>query len=125
MKDRFTRRTLITGTGAALGLSVAAAFTFAFGLWRRPWPSSPYNDLLDRLPVEEGAVRLGQAVQRALPALHDETVAAQLRQRLKGSSLRELVRTDAATRRVVNVSGWIIPLGVAELCALAASTVRA
>ncbi|MDE2466854.1 MAG: hypothetical protein KGO02_24535 [Alphaproteobacteria bacterium] len=126
MTGPFTRRTLlVTGTGAALGLGTAAALTYGFGLWRRPWPSSPYDDLLERLPVEDGATVLGQAVQKALPGLHDGTVAAQLRRRLNGTSLRELVRKDAAERQVVTISGWIMPRSVAEICALAASTAAA
>ena len=122
MTDRLTRRRLISGSGALIGLGTAAALTFGFGLWHGPWASSPYDDLLDRLPVVAGALTLGRAVRQALPALDDRATAASLRRRLAGMSLRKLAREDAEHRHVVEVSGWILPLSVAELCALAAST---
>ncbi len=125
MTDQLTRRRLVTGSGALIGLGAAAALTFGFGLWHGPWASSPYDDLLNQLPVEAGAVTLGRAVRQALPALDDSAAAARLRRRLTGSSLRKLARKDALHRQVVEVSGWILPLSVAELCALAASTTRA
>lgn len=125
MTDQLTRRRLISGGGALIGLGSAAALTFGFGLWHGPWASSPYDDLLNQLPLEAGAVTLGRAVRQALPALNDRKVAAQLRHRLMGASLRKLARADAQHRQVVEVSGWILPLSVAELCALAASTAKA
>ncbi len=125
MRDPLTRRRLITGSGAVIGLGSAAALTFGFGLWHGPWASSPYGDLLNQLPLEAGAVTLGRAVRQALPALNDSLAAASLRRRLIGTSLRKLARTDAEHRQVVEVSGWILPLSVAELCALAASRATA
>ena len=125
MTDQLTRRRLVTGSGALIGLGSAAALTFGFGLWHGPWASSPYDDLLNQLPVEAGAVTLGRAVRQALPALDDSRVAASLRRRLMGASLRKLASKDALHRQVVEVSGWILPLSVAELCALAASPRKA
>lgn len=121
MTEDLTRRTLVTAGGALIGLGAAAGLTFGFGLWQGPWASSPYKDLLDQLPLETGAVTLGRAVRQALPNLDDSAAAANLRHRLAGTSLRRLARKDAEQRRVVDASGWILPLSVAELCALAAS----
>jgi hypothetical protein len=125
MTDELTRRRLITAGGALIGLGAAAGLTFGFGLWQGPWATSPYNDLLGQLPLEAGAVTLGRAVRQALPTLNDTAAAASLRRRLAGTSLRKLARKDAEHRRVVEVSGWILPLSVAELCALAASKAEA
>lgn len=124
MSGSVTRRRLFGAVGAVLGVGLAAGVTFEFGLWRRPWPNSPYDDLLEQLPLDEGAVRLGRAVRQAVPTLDDQATAAELRARLKTRPLSELAQQDAQHGQLITVSGWLLPASVAELCALAASTAK-
>ncbi len=111
------RRALLAGLAAA-GAVVAAGlyrFTDIFG---KPYPSTPYDDLLTQLTDREQAAKLGAAVRDAPDA---PALAAQLRAGMTGD-LAAAAEADIAAGRLLEVQGWLLPQSVALLAALAAKS---
>lgn len=116
-----TRRWLLNSVAAAAGIAAGGGIARQFGLWRRAWPRTPYDDLLDRLSLREEAITLGLAVLAAKPHFAREPAAARLRAGLKTyRNLGNLAAADAAAGRVAELHGWILPAAVTEISALAA-----
>ena len=117
---QISRRTMVAGGGIA-----AALGTIALGLtlprWlRRHYAPTPYDDLLDHLIDRDAAARVGEAARDSVPTLENTKIARELRQRFEQRSLPEVLDADAAEGRLAEVGGWVIPVSLAELCALAA-----
>ena len=96
----------------------------AAGLYRftdlfvKHYPPTPYDDVLARVVDRKHAARSGP---QGAPAPFDVPgEAAALRTRLAVSTLASAAEGDIATGRLVEVDGWVLPLIVAQLSALAA-----
>lgn len=120
MSAALTRRRLLTGASALGGIGISALAADRFGLFARRWPPSPYDDLLNRLPLREQAVILGQAVLASNPTFRPAPAAARLRQQMASRGAGQIAAGDADTGHVLEASGWVLPSAVAELSALAA-----
>jgi len=119
-EPRLSRRTALAGGGIA-----AALFATALGLtlprWlRHHYAPTPFDDLLERLVDRDEAARVGEAVRQRYSPLDDKKIARELRQRFEQRNLTEVMDSDIAEGRLVEVGGWLLPKSLAELCALAA-----
>jgi hypothetical protein len=116
-----SRRTVLFGGLAALGVALAAAFAFKAKMLFGPhYPATPYDDLLSRLPDRENAARLGAAVLKQAPTFDAHDVAAPMRARLGGRALADVLTEDLQQHHIVEVHGWVLPETLTTLCALAA-----
>lgn len=120
MSAALTRRRLLNGAGALIGIGVAAGLADQLGLFAHRWPPSPYDDLLGRLPLRAQAVVLGQAVLAAQPQFAASAAAARLRHQAAHQTLADIAQRDAASNQLIAAQGWILPAAVGELAALAA-----
>lgn len=109
------RRTLIGGVIAA-GVAVAAGLYRFTDLFVKHYAPTPYDDLLEKLTDREQATRLGAKAG----AFDVQSRAAQLRASLKDQSLAATASADIAAGRMMEVDGWVLPLTVVWLSALAA-----
>jgi hypothetical protein len=115
-----SRRTMMAGGGIAAALG-ATALGLTLPRWlRRRYAPTPYDDLLDRLVDREAAARVGQAVRDSVATLDDKKIARELRQRFEERALPEVLDADTAEGRIAEAGGWVMPMSLAELCALAA-----
>ena len=119
-EPRISRRTMVAGGGVA-----AALFAVALGLtlprwFGRRYAPTPYDDLLAQLVDRDAAVRVGAAVRIAEPDFNAKAAARELRQRFEQRNLAEVSDADIREGRVVEVSGWVLPESLAQLCTLAA-----
>lgn len=109
------RRNLIAGVAAAGAAAAAGLYRFT-DIFVKHYPPTPYDDLLVQLVDRQQASRLGAKLAGAPDAAR---VAAQLRISLKPGSLGATAEADAATGRVMEVDGWVLPRTVALLAVLA------
>ncbi len=89
------------------------------------YPSTPFDDLLSRLPDRENASRLGSAVLKQETSFDAQAAAAQLRSRMGSRTLADVMNEDLQQRRLTEVHGWVLPETLTTLCALAAATMPA
>lgn len=123
-----TRRPLLAGFLALLGLGMAGALVYEGPrLFRRRYPATPYDDLLDQLPDRDSAAKLGRAVLAEIPANSDaailldpKTAADDLRHGPAQGSLARAAELDAAQGRIAEVHGWILPISLLPVAAMAA-----
>jgi hypothetical protein len=113
-----SRRTLTFGGIAAAALAAAGAW---YELPRLFKGASRRADIVGRLADPRQAAILGRAV--ALDGI-EEGAANDLQDKLRRTPLAQMLAEDAADpARVVEAGGWVIPLTLAEICALAAQSV--
>jgi len=113
-----SRRTLTFGGIAAAALAAAGAW---YELPRLFKGGSRRADIVGRLADPRQAAILGRAV--ALDRM-EEDFANDLHDRLRRKPLAQVLAEDAADpAHVVEAGGWIIPLTLAEICALASQSV--
>lgn len=110
---------MVVGGGVA-----AALFAAAFGLtlprlFGRRYAPTPYDDLLAMLVDREQAARLGAVAHTAEPAFNPKAAARELRQRLEQRTLAEVIDADIRERRIAEISGWVMPETLVQLCLLA------
>lgn len=107
------RRTVIAGGAVAAAAAVGA---WRLGLFQQYAPT-PYDDLLEQLGERGQAVVLGKQVTDAPDA---RALADELRSHIGPEGLSAAVMGDIAADRMSEVAGWIVPLSVAQMAALAA-----
>lgn len=123
-----SRRPLLAGIMAVLGLGAAGGLLYEVPrLFGRRYPRTPYDDLLDQLGDRESAARLGRAALAEIPAnsgiavlLDPEKAAEALRQGPAQGSIARAVELDIVQGRVAEVHGWILPLSLLSVAAIAA-----
>jgi hypothetical protein len=111
------RRALIAGLAAA-GAAMAAGLYRFTDIFVKPYPATPYDDLLTHLADRDQAKRLG-ALVRGTPDAH--ALAARLRGNMPGG-LTAAAKADIAAGRLTEVEGWLLPQSVVLLAALAAKS---
>jgi len=120
-QPRPSRRAMVAGGGVAAALGAAAlGLTLPRWLSHRYAPT-PYDDLLGELVDREQAARLGAVARSELPAFSARAAARELRQRFEQRNLAEVLDADIREDRIAEVSGWLLPDSLAQLCTLAAS----
>jgi hypothetical protein len=126
-KTTVARRPVLAGILGLLGVGAAGGLVYeAKHLFFRRYPRTAYDDILDQLEDRESAAKLGQSVWLELdkaPAgarLTPAQMAAALRHGPGKGSLQRASGADAATGRIVEVHGWLIPTSVAMAGAIAA-----
>lgn len=114
-----TRRTMMRGLLGVVAGAMAALLPSAL----RAAADPPNAAVARLLPHRASARTIGRAYLAVAP---DEASIAGLRDRLgslvTAERLAEQVRTDFATGRVVEISGWTLSLTEARACALVALT---
>jgi len=114
-----SRRTLIAGGLAVIGLGAAALVAWqAPALMSPRYAPTPFDDLLSRLPDRDNARRLGKAVLSK--SFDARSTATQLRARIGSNSLGDAMTADLTQGRLTEVHGWVLPETLTSLCALAA-----
>lgn len=119
MSKVISRRSVLAGA-AVIVVAAGAAVIEGPKLLRPRHAPSPYDDLLDLLDNRDAAAQIGEAVLAGKPDFDIAKTAGDLRVRLKGKKLADVVAEEAAAHRVVEVGGWVMPKALAQLCALAA-----
>jgi hypothetical protein len=120
-KSAISRRPVLSGLIAALGLALAGGIVFEVPKFsRRRYKPSPYDDLLANLPDRENAARIGAAVIAESPAFDANQTAQELGKNLAATSLADMLEADFAQGRMDEVRGWLLPQTLTQLCALAA-----
>ncbi len=103
-----------------LGVAAAGGLAYEAGLFGPGHPPSPYDDLLAKLPDRAAARIVGGAVLAAEPDFDAKATADALRPRLINRPLRDVLEADLDEHGMQEVSGWVLPVSLAELSALAA-----
>jgi hypothetical protein len=118
MNKAVTRRIVIVGAAAVAvaGLAVVEGPK----LLRKRHAPSPYDDLLDKLDDRDACAQVGEEVLAGRAGFDPAKVAADLRQRLRFHRLSSACTEDAATGKMAEAGGWVLPETLAFLCALAA-----
>ena len=101
------------------GLAVAAAAggaAWKFRLFRKHYPPTPYDDLLDQIADREPAILFGQTARKSLPGA--ARLAAALRR--DGRTLAARAAAEPGEAQIAEVAGWLVPQSVALYAALAA-----
>jgi hypothetical protein len=119
-KSAISRRPVLSGILAALGVAVVGGVAYEAPHWSRHYKPSPFDDLLAKLPERDNAGRVGAALIAESPGFNAESSARALRAKLASTSLGDAVSDDLVQDRVVEVRGWILPQTLSDLCALAA-----
>jgi hypothetical protein len=123
-KAEISRRPVLSGILAALGIALVGSFAYEAPRWsRHRYKPSPYDDLLEKLPERDNAGRIGAAFIAETPGFNAESTARALRTKLAAISLAEAMSADLAQDRLVEVRGWVLPGTLSDLCALAAKAV--
>lgn len=121
MKEpRVSRRTMVVGGGVAATLFAAALGLTLPRLFGHRYAPTPYDDLLTQLVDRDEAARVGAAVRIAGPNFNAKAVARELRQRFEQRNLAEVSDADIREGRMAEVSGWVLPESLVQLCTLAA-----
>jgi len=116
-----SRRTLIAGGLAVIGLGAAALVAWQAPALMSPRTApTPYDDLLSRLPDRDNAKRLGKAALETRKSFDARATATQLRTRMGSDSLGDAMTADLGQGRLTEVHGWVLPETLTSLCALAA-----
>lgn len=117
-KSAVSRRTLLAGA-AALAVIVGLGGAYKAGLFG---PRGPYGKLLEKLPDRNAARVVGKAVVAEYGRANPKDIANSLHPRLDKRSLFDAVDTDVATSGIAEVDGWVLPMTLIQLSALAAET---
>jgi hypothetical protein len=118
MKNHFTRRNILIGAGGAV--AAMGALYEARSLLRVHYKPTPYDDLLALLDDRAAGVQVGNAVLVEIGAFDPGLAAADLRARLKDTTLAGAIVDDMAAGRLLEANGWVLPETLALLCAVAA-----
>jgi hypothetical protein len=119
-KSVIGRRPLIAGL-ATFGVAILGGALYELpGLFRRRYPKTPFDDLLDRLADRASAARLGAEVLRTSSNFDVQAEAGKLRVSFAGASLADVTASDLAADHIDEVRGWVLPDTLTRLCALAA-----
>ena len=121
MKEpRVSRRTMVVGGGVAATLFAAALGLTLPRLFGHRYAPTPYDDLLAQLVDRDEAARVGAAVRIVEPNFNAKAVARELRQRFEQRNIAEVSDADIREGRMAEVSGWVLPESLVQLCTLAA-----
>jgi len=105
------RAVLLGGLAAMLGAGLAS---WKLRLFRKHYPPTPYDDLLNQIVDREPAAKLGATMA---PAGDAASLAARLRARPK---LTAAASADIAAGRMIEADGWLLPESLALYAMLAA-----
>jgi len=121
-KAEIARRPVLAAIFGLLGLGIVGGTVYetAHIIGRRYAPTA-FDDLLSLLPDRDGAEKLGTIVLGDAPAFDVRRVARDLRRKIGTRTLADVLGADAAQGRLAEISGWLIPETLAQLCGLAAS----
>lgn len=120
LKAKIARRPLLAGALAALGIAAASGAAYETRWFGARYPASAYDDLLEKLPDRKNAIVLGRAVLAGTDSFDAEKTAATLREKIGDASLADAITHDIERNNLSEVRGWVLPVTLAELCALAA-----
>jgi hypothetical protein len=121
-KSEIGRRPFLAGVFALLGLSVVGGTVYeAAHILRRRYPPTAFDDLLDQIPDRDNAEKVGVWVLANTPSFDVRHVARALKAKIGTRALPGVLAADIADGRLTEVSGWIVPETLANLCGLAAS----
>ncbi|HEY2068474.1 MAG TPA: hypothetical protein VGG48_02875 [Rhizomicrobium sp.] len=121
-KSEIARRPFLAGLFGLLGLSLIGGTAYeAAHILRKHYPPTAFDDLLDQLPDRENAEKFGVAVLAELPSFDVRRIGADLRKKIDGRPLGDVLEADIRDGHLSEVGGWVMPDTLTRLCALAAS----
>jgi hypothetical protein len=121
-KSEIARRPFLAGLFSLLGLGLIGGATYeAAHIFNRRYAPTAFDDLLSLLDDRDSAERVGAAVLAGAPEFDVRKVARELRRKIGGRPLAEILAADVADGRLAEVSGWLLPETLERLCGLAAS----
>jgi len=116
-KSKIARRPLLAAIAGAIGLGVVGAAVYELPhLFRRRYPPTPYDDLINLLPDRENARVLGAHVSKSVFVSSVGADIRGFRRHYGQKTLPDIVQLDLEEGRVVSVAGWVLPTGLAILC---------
>jgi hypothetical protein len=110
------RRGVVAGLAAVMAIAAGRA-AWKFGLLRKHYPPTPYDDLLNQIVDRDPAAKLGAVAARRMPGVTVAELAARLRR--PGAQLAARAPLDCTQGLVSEVGGWIVPQSVALYAVLA------
>jgi hypothetical protein len=110
-----TRRGVLAGLMMVIA-AAAGGTAWKLRVFRKHYPPTPYDDLLDQIADREPAIVFGQTARKSLPGAVQ--LAAQLRR--DGRKLAVRAAADPGEAQIMEVAGWVVPQSVALYAALAA-----
>ena len=124
-EKRFSRRAVTIGGGIAAALGIAA-LGLSLPRWLgKHYAKSTYDDLFAQLVDRDAAVLVGERALTEIGPGEVErvggapTIARELRERLNGRTLAQVVAIELAGERMSEVGGWLLPTTLLNLCLLA------
>jgi hypothetical protein len=121
-RSEIGRRPFLAGLFALLGLSVVGGTVYeAAHILRRGYPPTAFDDLLDQIPDRDNAEKVGVWVIANTPSFDVRRVARDLKAKIGKQSLPDVLAADIEAGHLAEVSGWVMPETLAQLCGLAAS----
>ena len=121
-KTDIARRPLLASLAGFFGVAVAGGLAYeGVHVFGRRYPRTKYDDLLDQLPDRESAIKLGRtAITQAKADFDAKAAAHSLRFGAGKGSVSRAVETDIAAGRLAEIQGWVLPLSLVMVAAIAA-----
>lgn len=120
LKAKIARRPLLAGALAALGFAAAGGVAYEAGLFAPSYPETPYDDLLRIVPERTNAIAVGKAAIAQHGTFDIGKTATALREKIGNMPLADAIARDIERNDLIEVQGWVLPVTLAGLCALAA-----
>lgn len=114
------RRAIIASGAAVVGIVAGAVALRPDRLFRKRYPPTPYDDLLELLPDRALARQIGQAYLKSHANFTPANGARALRLHIAGRPLDTVLSGEISNGQLVEAARWIMPETVVGLCALAA-----
>ena len=118
---KLSRRSLTIGGIAAGGTAIIAGAVYEAPKLFKRRPHGEYADLVSKLGDPEKAAVVGRAIQDRGSLTKEEL--SELKTALAAKPLADVAAADAKDDRLAEADGWVLPVTLATLCALAAQSV--
>jgi len=118
---KLSRRSLTIGGIAAGGAAIIAGAVYEAPKLFKRRPHGEYADLVSKLGDPEKAAVVGRAIQDRGSLTKEEL--SELKTALAAKPLADVAAADAKDDRLTEADGWVLPVTLATLCALAAQSV--
>lgn len=118
---KLSRRSLTIGGIAAGGAAIIAGAVYEAPKLFKRRPHGEYADLVSNLGDPEKAAVVGRVMQDRGSLTKEEL--SELKTALAAKPLADVAAADAKDDRLAEADGWVLPVTLATLCALAAQSV--
>jgi len=116
------RRRFIAFVGSGIAVAAGALGYETWRVFRKHYPPTPYDDLLDLLSDREAAKRVGAAFILEHTDFMAADAAKALRARIAHRSLATVLGEEVRRGELTEAGHWLMPPTLIGLCAIAAKT---